>query len=1153
MQIFLREESAGLTICNRSLTPLFTLLVYRVGKNERLQGSIAEEGAHQDTAVVQIDGRLHDPSEPARTLHTFGTAHCGLETMRHAWPTLRHKFSAGGSQASSASTVFRGSRPARTVLNHYPVDLLVVDLGSANSSGSGRNYPWKEWVELADNANRPEVVLESWPPMATTWTTGPLSKGRRTGWKNLGYTSRYHLMDSRSHGGAINQTRLMVARVRADRDSGWKWPQTTKAPHPRPMGNLLTPFGLLPRHVRRSVERTPRPSCPSSDLDAMPNCLGARISTPHGTRRLQADELARGLGCPNLEVKGLLSITQRALQCTTSLFIWEALSNTLNQAAAPPLQPVALHADWARLEPSQTAAATPRNTAHTHETQPAPPPFSWEPPDLTEGGKWHAARVNNLRAAAEKYGTEANAIIEDGLRRLEIHRGNYDVDGPAVRQLQLLWWEFPPEHWDALREGSRVGFLSEPPSVHHQNSDMDDEQLRVAAQFVDELLDVGAIGPPPPGSTPVTNTPLFCVPKPHQEDEWRVIADCKAGGQNDHVGADPVYLNRPLHILEQMCEGGYTVVADASKFFYQFPVHPDDQKYLGIIHPVTGAWCVWKGCPMGSGSSPGLAGRYGLAFVRMLRERSEWFRGQGKANCYWTELRDEGYDPARGYGFTLVRSDGSPAVRIWVFVDDFALHGPDWHSTSQALKDFLDLAVDVGLLIHPKKLHPPSQVQQYIGFIFDTRSSPVLRIPVDKIERSLAMAQYVNDHPPHKPFSRLALSVVAGTLESVADATPNRLGHTYLRATHALIHPEGHDPGREVYYTTCTISDSVRREMRWWLSILADDNGRGLRSGRSSTLVPTWGDGSGTGTGGTILLPNQPLHLWMGQWSPTVYHHSSNWKELKTLLLTLQQLAAHRHPDLRGTTVFYFTDNSATYYITSGGSSRSPGLHALVEQIQLLVLQLGCHLEVVHVPGVVMIRQGTDGLSRGVWLSSMHPERNQTELTAAVFAPMVPDMELAFHYASRMGYEGPIQLHDWHQPWGRDLFDHLSVWFPPPELARQCLIGILEAWVERPHTTSALILVPRTLSRCWLGLSRYIQLIDTIYPAEFPLRHPPMLPIPILVLYIPPHTPSLPSTRGMGPSTKPTGFRWHDGEAARMRGLPRRDPSELRPSPVPLP
>ena len=37
--------------------------------------------------------------------------------------------------------------------------------------------------------------------------------------------------------------------------------------------------------------------------------------------------------------------------------------------------------------------------------------------------------------------------------------------------------------------------------------------------------------------------------------------------------------------------------------------------------------------------------------------------------------------------------------------------------------------------------------------------------------------------------SRLGLSVVVGTLESLAEATPARLGHTYLRQLYNLLHP----------------------------------------------------------------------------------------------------------------------------------------------------------------------------------------------------------------------------------------------------------------------------------------------------------------------------------------------------------------------------
>ena len=174
-------------------------------------------------------------------------------------------------------------------------------------------------------------------------------------------------------------------------------------------------------------------------------------------------------------------------------------------------------------------------------------------------------------------------------------------------------------------------------------------------------------------------------------------------------------------------------------------------------------------------------------------------------------------------------------------------------------------------------------------------------------------------------------------------------------------------------------------------------------------------------------------------------------------------------------------------------------------------------------------------------MSELHPSRCQAELARAVFDPLPVDLHLVRHYVTLTGCTLPWRVHHWEYHRGKHLFDHLSVWFPPPELARQCLIGILESWVERPRSSAALLFIPRTLSRCWLGLSRHVLLIDTIFPNKTPLRSPPLLPIPVLVLYIPPHVPSLPSPRPMGATPKPKGFRRHEGAAERVRRLPLSD------------
>ena len=103
--------------------------------------------------------------------------------------------------------------------------------------------------------------------------------------------------------------------------------------------------------------------------------------------------------------------------------------------------------------------------------------------------------------------------------------------------------------------------------------------------------------------------------------------------------------------------------------------------------------------------------------------------------------------------------------------------------------------------------------------------------------------------------------------------------------------------------------------------------------------------------------------MWKGKWHPAVFQFSSNWKELQTLHQLLLLLIKEGKDKVKGTKVFHFTDNSGVNWISASGASSSLGLHALIEDICLLELELECFLEVVHIPGRIIIEQGTDGLS----------------------------------------------------------------------------------------------------------------------------------------------------------------------------------------------
>lgn len=482
----------------------------------------------------------------------------------------------------------------------------------------------------------------------------------------------------------------------------------------RPMSNLLTPDGL----VKRSTWCTTGQPGIDVETEPMPT-YQAWIRTARGVRRITLEELARGLGLPKGRLEKVLpELKTSLLQRSTSIFHLEYLATGLS------------HQTQLKVPTVDTPVPVRTTTNFDTIVEATTPPYHWAPPSLEIGGHWYKQRLRNLIIAASTY-DDPYFKIQQGLQMLKIHRGNYTKEHPDPKELQILWWEFPPEHWDDLHDGSSMNFLSEPPIGLSPNGELSDEQRVIAGEFVDELLMLKVLREPTGIGTTLCNAPLFMLPKEGQPGQWRCIANLLEGGQNSVVGNDPVFLPRVSHILSQLYTGGYSAVVDASKFFYQFSTRPEERKYLGTIHPVTGKIYEYCGLPMGAGNSPALGGRYGLAFVRLLKARSQVFQGKSTANCWWSGFeRDGTYDPRLGYGYVLIGRDGRPSVKIWVFVDDFLIHGPDYFSIAAALTLFLDTAVAVGLLCHPGKLTPPQQTVKYCGFLINTVHIPKQIMPV---------------------------------------------------------------------------------------------------------------------------------------------------------------------------------------------------------------------------------------------------------------------------------------------------------------------------------------------------------------------------------------------------------------------------------------
>jgi hypothetical protein len=144
------------------------------------------------------------------------------------------------------------------------------------------------------------------------------------------------------------------------------------------MSNLLTPPGLL------CTWNYPHSKLGLDPIhEAMPCCPGVWIRSKKGSRRLQPDEVARGLGLPKDHD---VNLSMGLLERSTSVFLWEALLESFQSLTAQPMIP---------LNNKLSDKTPPSNTTGDPEVLESPP-FEWGPPDLRPGGDWHRERLVNL-------------------------------------------------------------------------------------------------------------------------------------------------------------------------------------------------------------------------------------------------------------------------------------------------------------------------------------------------------------------------------------------------------------------------------------------------------------------------------------------------------------------------------------------------------------------------------------------------------------------------------------------------------------------------------------------------------------------------------------------------------------------------------------
>jgi hypothetical protein len=307
-----------------------------------------------------------------------GTYQCGINLLQETWqrtslvfevkPTIAELKECLPRRPSSATWSGTPQQAPANLLTRYPIDILVVDhscdLSEIAIFGKGERSPpcWYEWLKRCPTEKRPTAILQYWQPGSMLSSVGPLSKPAQKSLEQMGFETRYQLVDAESCGSPVSQARLIIwsfSRRASRGEREWFVPTSELPPRPtrderewcvptsdlppRPMSNCLRPFGA--RHNQDSCPVTNKNDVPDAATDPMPSKCGAWIRTTAGYRRLYADELAKGLGVPSTwsEV-GRCSLKARHLSNLVGIHLWEAVGLSvikfLGEHLKPPPRPM---------------------------------------------------------------------------------------------------------------------------------------------------------------------------------------------------------------------------------------------------------------------------------------------------------------------------------------------------------------------------------------------------------------------------------------------------------------------------------------------------------------------------------------------------------------------------------------------------------------------------------------------------------------------------------------------------------------------------------------------------------------------------------------------------------------------------------------------
>ena len=236
-----------------------------------------------------------------------------------------------------------------------------------------------------------------------------------------------------------------------------------------------------------------------------------------------------------------------------------------------------------------------------------------------------------------------------------------------------------------------------------------------------------------------------------------------------------------------------------------------------------------------------------------------------------------------------------------------------------------------------------------------------------------------------------------------------------------------------------------------------------IRVRKTSWVGYGLGDVSGNGFGGVLKI-GDILYFQYGQWSTEVSEKSSNYRELRNFVETLEAL--YLEGKVTNCELFLLTDNIVVEYAFYKGSSSAKHLVELILRLRKLEMDGEVIIRLVHISGTRMIDSGVDGLSRGdITKGVMRGEDIllfvPLNLGAHERIPAVIDWVKSWWTGKETLHH--MSLDDWYE---RDLYKRNYLWTLPSTAAEAAVEQLCRNF--HLHEDSCyIVLIPRLMTSRW--------------------------------------------------------------------------------------